>query len=75
MALQDYEEAAAWYVPSLWNCTLAGRSTRCWKPGAGGGANASFGKEHYGMVLVDLSADMLQESRRFNRDSRPAFHA
>ena len=61
----DYEEEAAWYEQRL--RAHAQRELRTvLELGCGAGANASFMKKSFEMVLVDLSAQMLSECRKLN---------
>lgn len=64
-APEDYEEEAAWYEETL--RAHAQRELRTMlELGCGAGANASFMKRSFEMVLVDLSAEMLAECRKLN---------
>lgn len=64
-APEEYAEEAAVYHGLLTGAT--GRAIEdVLELGSGGGANASFLKEHFRMTLVDLSPEMLANSRRIN---------
>lgn len=61
----DYEEEAGVFVDAI--KTTSRRDVReVLELGSGGGNNASFMKKHWKMTLVDLSAGMLDVSRRLN---------
>ena len=63
----DYEEEAAIFMEAL--DELAPRPIRTMlELGCGGGANASFMKQRYDMTLTDLSARMLDQSKKINPD-------
>lgn len=61
----DYAEEAALYTRLLRE--LAGREvTEVLELGSGGGNNASHMRQHFELTLVDLSAEMLEVSKRLN---------
>lgn len=64
-APEDYEEEAALYAKAIEKTAL--RPIReVLELGSGGGNNASYLKRRYRMTLVDLSPDMLAQSRALN---------
>jgi SAM-dependent methyltransferase len=64
-APKDYAEEAA-FVHGLVSRESAAPVRAVLELGSGGGNNASHLKAHYELTLVDLSADMLDVSRRLN---------
>ena len=65
----DYAEEAAFYQQALLDaCTPPARTLL--ELGSGGGNNASFLKDRFELTLVDLSAGMLEVSRRLNPECR-----
>lgn len=64
-APEEYEEEAAAYRECLLNAgDHPARSVL--ELGCGGGSNAYYLKQHFDLVLTDVSADMLAHSRRLN---------
>jgi SAM-dependent methyltransferase len=63
----DYEEEAAFYSRVLADAGESPPGTVL-ELGSGGGNNASHMKSHFDMVLVDVSAGMLDVSRQLNPD-------
>jgi trans-aconitate methyltransferase len=61
----DYTEEASFYRETLTSFALEPPITLL-ELGCGGGNNASHLKEHFNMVLVDLSPEMLEVSRSLN---------
>jgi trans-aconitate methyltransferase len=61
----EYEEEAAFYQRTLLDACEQ-PPTSLLELGSGGGNNASFLKQRFQSVLVDLSPDMLEVSRRLN---------
>lgn len=59
----EYQEEAGFYTQLL---REACNPTTVLELGSGGGNNASHMKQHFAMTLVDLSASMLEVSRRLN---------
>ena len=63
----EYEEEATWYTKQI--RAFAERDVRSvLELGCGVGANASFMKQWFDIVLVDLSVEMLRICRRINPD-------
>jgi trans-aconitate methyltransferase len=63
---EDYAEEAAFCAAVLASADVPVREVL--ELGSGGGHNAFHLKAHFAMTLVDLSADMLEVSRRLNPD-------
>jgi SAM-dependent methyltransferase len=61
---QEYEEEAAFAAKVF--AMASGPVREILELGSGGGHNASFLKQRFAMTLVDISAEMLAESRRLN---------
>jgi SAM-dependent methyltransferase len=61
---QEYEEEAAFAANVF--AMASGPVREILELGSGGGHNASFLKQRFAMTLVDISAEMLAESRRLN---------
>ena len=61
---EDYQEEAEVYAGLLEEASIPVRQVL--ELGSGGGHNASYLKQHFEMILVDLSAEMLAVSRRLN---------
>lgn len=64
-AAEDYEEEAGWYAKVLRD-HARGDVRAVLELGCGPGANASFMKQWFDMVLVDLSPDMLRLCEQLN---------
>src|SRR5688572_11271148 len=62
----EYLEEAGFVASLLQRAGLPGREVL--ELGSGGGHNAMHLKESFAMTLVDLSAEMLEVSRRLNPD-------
>jgi SAM-dependent methyltransferase len=60
----DYADEAAYFARILRSASIPVRDVL--ELGSGGGNNASHLKAHFAMTLVDLSAEMLDVSRRLN---------
>lgn len=63
--VQEYEEEAALYAAVLREHATGPLQTLL-ELGSGGGNNASHLKRHFELTLVDLSDDMLRQSRQLN---------
>jgi SAM-dependent methyltransferase len=63
---EDYAEEAAFCATVVASADIPVREVL--ELGSGGGHNAFHLKAHFAMTLVDLSADMLEMSRRLNPD-------
>lgn len=63
---EEYSDEAGFVAALLQRAGLAGREVL--ELGSGGGHNAVHLKEGFAMTLVDLSAEMLEVSRRLNPD-------
>lgn len=66
-AVEEYEEEAATYRQLLLDIG-SGRARTLLELGSGGGNNAFYLKRDFAMTLTDLSAGMLEQSRRINPD-------
>jgi hypothetical protein len=63
---EDYAAEAAWYRAAL--ATATAPAVTLLELGSGGGNNASHLKAHFRCTLTDVSAPMLEQSRRLNPD-------
>lgn len=63
--VEDYRDEAASFVAILQQNLNSSGGTLL-ELGAGAGGNAFYLKEHFELTLVDLSPEMLQESRKIN---------
>jgi SAM-dependent methyltransferase len=63
---EDYAEEAAYAASLLASASASGAAREVLELGSGGGSNAFHLKARFALTLVDLSADMLEVSRRLN---------
>jgi SAM-dependent methyltransferase len=63
---EDYAEEAAYASSLLASASASGAAREVLELGSGGGSNAFHLKARFALTLVDLSADMLEVSRRLN---------